>query len=62
MLDISFYYMALTQANLKASYMMKDGIPVFERNMLSCVVFPAMNFENIAVVKRFCGKYIVKEL
>lgn len=58
----SFFYSALLQANLKGHYMLNDGIPVYEKYGLEVMVFPAMDFERVCIVKRFYGKFTVKEL
>jgi len=42
--------------------MLNDGIPVYEKYGLEVMVFPAMDFERVCIVKRFYGKFTVKEL
>ena len=62
MVNPSFFYSELLRHKLKGSYMLKDGIAVYERYGLEVMVFPSLNFENVVIVKRFYGKYSVSEL
>ena len=62
MVSPSFFYSELLRHKLKGNYMLKDGIAVYERYGLEVMVFPSLNFENVAIVKRFYGKYSVSEL
>ena len=63
-LDISFYYMALTdhRNQLKGCYMLKDGQVIYSHNIYSCAVFQDMSKTKYALVKYSGGRWEVAEL
>ena len=61
-MELTIAYHKLVTFNKKYTYIMKDGVVVFNNHWAWIVVFQALNKRNFAIVKYFNGSYSVVEI